>query len=65
MDGFDHTTDSDYSDCDDAERQWASDRPDCLVLPPLSLMEQFDFERELERMLCPYQPPSVDDYYCY
>ena len=65
MDGFDHITDSDHSDHDGAQHQWPSDRPECSPLPRLSLMDQFDFERELERMLCPYQPRSVDDYNCY
>jgi hypothetical protein len=65
MDAFDHITDSDHSDHDGAERQWPSHRPECSPLPRLSLMDQFDFERELERMLGSYQPPSGDDYSCY
>jgi hypothetical protein len=65
MGAFDHTTDSDHRERDDAEREWPSDRPDHPPLPPLSLLEQFELQRELERMLGAYQPPSVDDYYCY
>jgi hypothetical protein len=63
MDAFDHNTDSDVSEDDDDERERPADGPECSPLPPLSLMERFDFERELERMLCPYPPPSVEDYY--
>ncbi len=64
MDALDHNADSDVSE-DDAERKRLSDRPEYSPLPPLSLMVRFDFERELERMLYPYRPPSVEDYHCY
>jgi hypothetical protein len=63
MDAFDHITDSDRSE-DGAERA-ISDGPVRSPLHLLSLMEWFDFERELERVLCPYQPPSVEDFYGY
>jgi hypothetical protein len=62
---FNYNTDSDGSEDDGAERDRMSDGREYSPLPPLSLMERFDFERELGRMLCPYQPPSVEDYYCY
>ena len=65
MDAFAHNTDSDPGEHDGAERERLPDEPECSRLPPLSLMERLDLELELARMLCPEQPPSVEDYYCY
>ncbi len=65
MDVFAYNTDFDRGEHDGAEREGLCDGPECSRLPPLSLMERFDFELELARMLCPDEPPSVADYYCY
>lgn len=36
-----------------------------LSLARPSLAAQFDFERELERILRPYESPAANDYRCY
>ncbi len=65
MDAFAHNTDPDGNEHDGAERERLSDGPERSPLPSLSLMERHNFALELERMLCPYLPPSAEDYYCY